>query len=139
MDIVLQGIYFDLEIISNFIETAAPIPGVSSGLEGHGRVDKSLSFYTIKSPPFLCPTPSIPEMQTCDCAKLPPEEKCSRPRITHLTAYGVSQLAVSNSLQPHGLQPTVPLFMEFIFFSIIQPMVPSPQTKQFVILFCDCK
>ena len=43
MDTVLQRIYFDLEIISNFVETAAPIPGVSGGLEGHGRVDKSLS------------------------------------------------------------------------------------------------
>jgi len=43
MDTVLQRIYFDLEIISNFVESAAPIPGVSGGLEGHGRVDKSLS------------------------------------------------------------------------------------------------
>ena len=81
MDTVLQGIYFDLEIISNFIETAAPIPGVSGGLEGHGSVDKSLSFYTTKSPLSLCPTPSIPEMQTCDCAKLPPEGSAPGPEL----------------------------------------------------------
>ena len=55
MDTVLQGICFDLEIISNFLETAAPIPGVRGGLEGHGTADKSLSFYTHQVPTFSLP------------------------------------------------------------------------------------
>jgi len=39
----------------------------------------------------------------------------------------------------HGILQAIILEWIAIFFSIRQSMVPSPQTKQFIILFCDCK